>query len=365
MTQKELTLLNLGDSLDNISNIDPRGYGVCHILYPASREYTGGPLCMNAAGKLCDTLKQDDLVYIMTGFVLPPFGSAETDGVISSVLLARSLVIAFGAKPVIVCQEENVPAVKAMAAVVGLHLYESIDELKKYPISMAVVPFTKDKSKAESCADEIISHGKPAAVISIEAPGENKIGKYHNATGLDVTDLEAKMDILFDKLRAMGVLNIAIGDLGNERQVVAHEHHGEAELVLELVQKVDNLLLHGNIERGGCGGGIAVRSITDNIITATVSDWGCYAMIAAIAYLKKDIDIMHTAELEGEAITAAARNGMIDMYGWCIPAIDGFGKSMNMTIVNLMRECVSYALRLEDTCKTWFEKVIDKGFFGE
>ena len=43
MTQKELTLLNLGDSLDNISNIDPRGYGVCHILYPASREYTGGP----------------------------------------------------------------------------------------------------------------------------------------------------------------------------------------------------------------------------------------------------------------------------------------------------------------------------------
>ena len=29
-------------------------------------------------------------------------------------------------------------------------------------------------------------------------------------------------------------------------------------------------------------------------------------MIAAIAYLKKDIDIMHTAELEGEAITAAA-----------------------------------------------------------
>ena len=119
MTQKELTLLNLGDSLDNISNIDPRGYGVCHILYPASREYTGGPLCMNAAGKLCDTLKQDDLVYIMTGFVLPPFGSAETDGVISSVLLARSLVIAFGAKPVIVCQEENVPAVKAMAAVVA------------------------------------------------------------------------------------------------------------------------------------------------------------------------------------------------------------------------------------------------------
>lgn len=129
---------------------------------------------MNAAGKLCDTLKQDDLVYIMTGFVLPPFGSAETDGVISSVLLARSLVIAFGAKPVIVCQEENVPAVKAMAAVVGLHLYESIDELKKYPISMAVVPFTKDKSKAESCADEIISHASPPLLSASKRPAKIK-----------------------------------------------------------------------------------------------------------------------------------------------------------------------------------------------
>lgn len=130
--------------------------------------------------------------------------------------------------------------------------------------------------------------------------------------------------------------------------------------------------LHKNIPyadegecRCGCGGGIAVRTVTDNIITATVSDWGCYAMIAAIAYLKKDLDIMHTAELEGDTIVTAARNGMIDMYGWCIPAIDGFGKSLNMSIVNLMRECVSYSLKLEETCKTWFEKVIDKDFFGE
>lgn len=34
MTQKELTVLNLGDSLDNISNIDPRGYGVAISSIP-------------------------------------------------------------------------------------------------------------------------------------------------------------------------------------------------------------------------------------------------------------------------------------------------------------------------------------------
>ena len=195
----------------------------------------------------------------------------------------------------------------------------------------------------------------PSAVISIEAPGANCVGKYHNATGLDVTELEAKMDILFEKLQSMGVLNIAIGDLGNEIGMGA---------ISEQIERYIPYAAKGECNCG-CEGGIAVRTAADNIITATVSDWGCYAMIAAIAYLKRDIDILHTAEMEADAMVTAARSGMIDMYGWLVPAIDGFGKTMNMSIVNLMRECVSYAMKLEKTCETWFDKVIDKGFYGE
>ena len=81
---------------------------------------------------------------------------------------------------------------------------------------MAAIPFTKDVKKAAKQADEIIAKGLPSAVISIECPGANSIGVYHNAVGLDVTELEAKQDILFTKLQNKGVLNIAIGDLGNE-----------------------------------------------------------------------------------------------------------------------------------------------------
>ena len=44
MTQKELTLLNLGDSLDNISNIDPRGYGVSYPLSRFARIHRRSPL---------------------------------------------------------------------------------------------------------------------------------------------------------------------------------------------------------------------------------------------------------------------------------------------------------------------------------
>ena len=48
MDQKALTDLNIGENLDNLANLDPRGYGVCRILYKASREYTGMPTTMNS-----------------------------------------------------------------------------------------------------------------------------------------------------------------------------------------------------------------------------------------------------------------------------------------------------------------------------
>lgn len=356
MTQKELTDLNIGENLDNLANLDPRGYGVCRILYKASREFTKMPTTMNAAKKLCETVKENDIVYIMSGFVLLDHGHAETDGIVSSMLLARSLVLAFGAKPVIICQDENVEAVKNMSKVIGLHVYESISEMIAHPVSMAVIPFTKDINKAELLAEKIMDDGIPSAVIAIEFPGANAKGEYHNAVGKKTTHLEAKGDILFTKLKAAGVLNIAIGDLGNELGMGAISDH--IKKYIPYTSERSNCVC-------GCEGGIASAVAADNIITATVSDWGCYGMIAAIAYLKGNIDIMHDAELEKEVLTAAARSGMVDMYGWQIPSIDGFDLKTNMNIVDLMRDCIRYAPVLEQKCKTWFNKTIELGFFKD
>ncbi|MGM9628502.1 MAG: DUF4392 domain-containing protein [Faecousia sp.] len=355
MTQQELTLRNLGQSLDDLANLDPRGYGVCKILYDASRKFTGGPTSMNAALKLTQTVKKDDVVYIMTGFVLRPYKKAEMDGIVSAALLCRALVIAFDAKPVIVCPKANYPAVKQLAPCVGLHLREDMAELREIPVSMGVICFTDDPALAPKQAEEIIARDNPSAVISVECPGANEKGVYHNATGLDVTELEAKQDVLFEKLQTMGVLNIAIGDLGNE--IGMGSIHETLEAYIPYAAK--------NACRCGCGGGIAVRTKADNIITATVSDWGCYAMIAALAYLMENPDIMHTPELEREAMETACHNGMIDMYGWLIPAIDGFGTEINLPIVALMREMVISALKLRKTCATWFEKVDQLHYFDE
>ena len=264
MNRDELEKRNVGENLDALMNLDPRGYGVCRILYAGSRKATGEPLTMHAAQTLVDAIKPGDLVYILTGFVLLPHKVPEMDGMVSSMLLARALVLAFGAKPIIVCPEDSVQAVKNCAAVVGLHISEDIADVLELPMSMGVQRFTKDVSRAGDEADALLAQGMPAAVISIEAPGANDVGVYHNAGGLDVSALEAKSVVLWEKLRALGVPSVAIGDLGNEIGMGKIADH---------IRSFVPFTAHGECSCG-CKGGILASSTADSIITATFSDWG-------------------------------------------------------------------------------------------
>lgn len=272
MTQQSLTEHNLGHSLDALANLDPRGYGVCRILYDAAREAMGGPLCIHAAKALVGAVKPGDCVYILTGFVLSPWNKAETDGVIGSVFLARALEKAFGARPVIVCSEEAVQAARALTELCGLQ-------------GVKVISFTKDKAEAESQTESLLAEAPP---------------------------------------RGMGKIAPQL-----ERYVPC----------------------------------IPAATAAEYLITATVSDWGCYALIAALAFLREDIGVMHGAELELAACELAVQHGLIDMTGLPVPAIDGFGPAINTLIVTLMRECVRETLRLRETCAPWFGRVIERGYF--
>lgn len=353
MTQQELTERNMGQNLDDLMNLDPRGYGICRILYQAARSNAGEPLTIHGAKLLLTAIKPDDVVFILTGFVLLPFKKAETDGVISAVMLARSLVLACGAKPVIICPKEAELAIRNLAVVAGLHVYETADELIDYPTALGLQVFSKNPAEAEAQTDSLIQAFRPQAVISIEAPGANLHGEYHTSLGKNVTHLEAKADILFNKLQKCGVVSLAIGDLGNEigmgsigdqiRQFVPHMADGGCDCP--------------------CGGGCLAASKADCLITATVSDWGCYGLMAALAFLKRDLHILHNRQMEKEALTVAAKSDLIDMYGWLRPAIDGIDMQMHLTIIDLMRECIRHTFKLEEKCSAWFEEVDALGFY--
>ena len=49
MTRDELEKRNVGENLDALMNLDPRGYGVCRILFAVCRAFSGEPLTMHAA----------------------------------------------------------------------------------------------------------------------------------------------------------------------------------------------------------------------------------------------------------------------------------------------------------------------------
>ena len=278
MNKTELTKLNVGYNLDWLMNLDPRGYGVCRILYDGAIKYTGKPLSLNGAEGLVKNIKKGEKVFILTGFILLPWNEAETDGIISSTVFARFVIRAFGAKPVMLVPEQCEKAIKAMSEVLGVGITYDIDNIPDNTI--CIVSFTKDKSKDD----------------------EEHIRKYIPYA-----------------------------------------------------------------EKGGCkagtGFGILADTAADNIITATVSDWGMNALMACTAFLLNDLDLFHTEKEEAAVMDAAAKAGMLDMYGEARPYIDGIGKNIVLPIISLMRGLIEYPHTVEDKTDKWFETTIKKGYF--
>lgn len=351
MTREELTEYNVGRNLDTLMNLDPRGYGVCRILYEGALKFTGEPLSTHGAKGLIKNVKKGEKVFILTGFILLPWREAETDGIISSCVLAKFLINAFGAKPVMIIPQECVKAVNSISKVLGYELTEDIDNIGDNAVCVKV--FTKYVDEASVQAEEILSHGLPCAVISNEAPGRNKNGYYHNAVGVNTSDIEPKYDVLFKMCQEKGVFNLSIGDLGNEIGMAAIEEH-----VRKYVPYA---------EKGGCkagtGFGILADSSADNIITATVSDWGCNALMAACAFLLGKQELFHSSEIQSQVMDAAAQSGVLDMYGEARPFIDGIGKNINLPLVDMMKALIDYPQTVETKTTAWFENTIKKGFF--
>lgn len=353
MTQKELTARNLGESIDALVNVDPRGDGVCRILYTAARRKAGAPLCMGAAKLIHGNVGEGDLVYLMTGFVLPPFRKAEMDGIVSTVMLARALVKAYGARPVIVCHEDCLRAIESLAYVAGLHMYREIQDAARMPISLTVTTIPEDRQAAEAAVTRLLEEGLPKLAVTVECPGPNDLGVFHNAGGSDVTEMEARQDVLFDRLKSSGVTTISVGDLGNEL--------GLGSLRPYLDEWVPR------IGKGGCscpcGGGIGTSTEADFVVTGTVSDWACLGIVAALAWLNEDPEVMPSLETQERAMVKASEGGMIDMYGWLEPAVDGCSKEMCLALGTMMRELVRSSLKLEQVRKPWFDEAAEIGWF--
>lgn len=353
MTDEDLAARMVGENLDALMNVDPRGYGIARILYGGARALAGRPLSLAAAEALAAAVRPGDAVLLLTGFVLLPHKLPEMDGPAGSLSLARAIVRACGATPIVVCPDDCLVAIEASARAAGLHCYRDVQTALALPLSMGVIPFPKNGSEAEGRAAWILDECEPSLAIAVECSGANAQGIYHNAGGEDVSALEAKTDVLWNAARGRGIATVAVGDLGNEV--------GMRSLAPHIEPFIPRVGREGC--RCGCGGGILSATRADLVVTATCSDWGCYGIAAALAYLKRDAGIIPEKGQVADVMCALSAAGVVDSTGSPLPGVDGFDVDMTENVVSLMRDGVRHTMRNLERNKPWFDQVVGRGYF--
>jgi hypothetical protein len=302
-------------------------------LYRAARARAGGPLTLAASRLLADRVRPGDVVLVVSGFIMRDYGRPETDGPVGAAVLARTLALGLGARPVGVSEAEAAPALEACFRAAGL-IPAGVPELGRGRNRCAAVAFPVDEAEAPVAAKTLLQTLRPAALVAVERPGANRHGRYHGGGGFDISSFTAKTDVLFALARSRGVATVGVGDLGNELGlgVVAEE--------------VRRLVPHG--ERCGCPceGGIAAALLADVAVVANISNWGAYGVAACLAAGLGDEDLFHTGADERRLIEACVAAGAIDPVGAQLRSwVDGTDATANAAMVDLLRSVVVLGAR--------------------
>ena len=272
------------------------------------RPVPGGALTEAIARTLLS--HRHDRVALFTGFVLPDaFPCGENDGPLGTVALARALDRA-GFDVTICADPPVVDGVTWLAAEIGVG-----------------IPIASIPSEPAALADSF------DVAFAIEKPGVNAAGHLHTWDGRRIEGGSVPIDSLFENLTAAGKLTIAIGDRGNEIGFGTIR-----EELLSLVPEARRCTC-------GCGGGTAAVTAAALLFPAAVSNWGAYALSAALALELADRTLLHLPEQEERLLNVAAVRGCRDgLLRTAAFRVDGISGSISIRIVDAMRSTVESAL---------------------
>jgi len=248
--------------------------------------------CQRAARMILDN---KGVVLIGTGF--PVSGSFESDGPIGAIALFRVLA-RLNCDPVFACAP---PISKILAQRFMTHELPLVDWEESKPVVMQAL---KDLD--------------PSLIISIERPGIAADGRYYNMRKIDITDFTAKFDLFFQESKCP---SIAFGDGGNEIGM------GNVQKALDAMDIIPAI------------------TTCDELVIASVSNWGVYGVIAALCRLMEQ-DLFEDFDPETVADYLFA-NGCVDgVTTRKEPSEDGFPISVGMSIIQQLRDLV-FAPNLE------------------
>jgi hypothetical protein len=259
-------------------------------------------------------------VAIVTGFYIaagkPP--AAETDGPPGAIYLARVLS-SFG-----------VPVMLLTDGFLRRPLGEGLQvcDLDKKVAVFAIPP---SETSLSGTWIPVAAHLKLTHIVAIERVGPARDDRCYTMRGLDVTDFTSPAHLLIEHAarRNPAIVTIGIGDGGNEIGCGA---------ILEAVQRVQPF---GRKCICPCGAGVATVSRCDHLVFASISNWGAYAVAAALAGLLDRPDVLHDVETEQRMLAASLAGGAMDgAYARLVPCVDGTSAAVQTSIITLLHQIV-------------------------
>lgn len=319
----------IDDRLDRLVNLDIGNRGI-EPLYAAARAQQGGSL-VGAAADMLLNVPEGGTVVLTTGsvsraWISPEIG--ENDGPSGAAALARALVLARRATVVLVAESALLPSIEQICRVAGLSKV-SLDQARQANAdgSLAVVTsrsFPLTDPEGPAAASELLNELQPDLLISTERVGRNANGVYYNMRGRDYGMGRARIDDLFDEGTQRGIPVVAIGDGGNEI--------GMGNVATEVAEHVP----FGAPGSCPCGGGIGATATADVLLTAAVSNWGCTAIVAAMAARTNDRRLLHTPEAEQRLLRAMTAEGLINStHGVVNDHVDGMDPATHAAVAQL------------------------------
>lgn len=254
----------------------------------ALRPYLPIHFCTQAAAFI---LAYPGTAFIATGFYILSAGAPETDGPPGAVALGNALE-ALGFRVVYVSDRYCVPVLRGIASPSA--------EVVDFPIAPA--------QESARTAQDLLRRYTPSLLISTERCSLTRQGVYRNMRGIDITPYTARLDYLFLGHGA----TVGVGDGGNEIGM------GK---VAEIIPTVPSLPKD------------PAATPTTHLVIASVSNWGCYGLVAALSLLAKR-NLLPTPEEEMERIRATVRLGAVDgISGRPEPSVDSFPLEENGEVV--------------------------------
>lgn len=317
--------------LDKLVSMDIGGRGVEH-LFEAARARQGESL-VGAAAEALLAVPDGATVFVTTGsvsraWISPEIG--ENDGPAGAAAVIRALSLAKRVHCVLIAEETLLPGMRAILTSAGLSVLPyDLAQIAAKDGSLAVaslLPFTTSDAGAKIRARELLEHYKPALFFSTERVGRARDGVYYSMRAIDYGMGRARIDLLFEEAQARGIPTVAVGDGGNEIGMGA------------ITQAVSQHVKFGET--------IAAVTPCDVLVTAACSNWGCNAIVAAMAARRGDARLVHTPEMERQLLNRGVDIGLINSVQNVVDAnVDGLPLETHIAFAEMLRAVVRPALR--------------------